>query len=158
MEVMIGRRSTNSQREGLVASCAADYDQQAARKLRRVFRFMLFYRTEVRNTLDVPLHIVWFEAFHRSSDIWVPNNIMRRSLTGEDFSAWYSDGEPIVHGVIPPGGVAVNACNWHGSNLPLLISWKWAYKAEDAWGLDYYAEIVVFDMLKDRPSHPHLQL
>jgi len=93
--------------------------------------------------LNVPLQVIWFEGFERMDGRWVSNNIMRRTLTAKDFSDWYSDNTLIVNGVIPPKSVAVNACNWHGSNHPILAATKWAYKALDPSGREYYTEIVL---------------
>jgi len=104
---------------------------------------MWYYRTEVRNTLDVPLRVVWFEAFHQEEGQWVPGNITGRTLTGQDFSEWYHDGDKIVGGVIPPRGAAVDARNWHGSSVPTREPVKWAYRAVDPSGKEHYAEIVV---------------
>ncbi len=133
-----------NRRKGLVVSLSPNYDSQATVVQHPPYRYMWFYRTEVRNTLEVPLRVVWFEGFTRVGWQWIPGNIMGRNLTGKDFSAWYSDGESIVNGVIPPGVVAVNACNWHGSNNgPVLGSVKWAYKAEDPSGVAYYADVVL---------------
>jgi hypothetical protein len=104
---------------------------------------MWYYRTEVRNTLHLPLRVVWFEAFHREGRKWVPGNITGRTLTGQDFSEWYQDGDKIVDGVIPPGGVAVDARNWHGSAVPTSEPIKWAYRAVDSSGKEHYAEVVI---------------
>lgn len=128
--------------EGLVATCTPDYNRSARAVLHPPYRYMFYYRTEVRNLLTVPLRIIWFEGFTFADGRWHGKNILNRALTGKDFSAWYSDGEVIVNGVIPPGISAVNNCNWHGSNAPLHTTYKWAYKALDPSGAECYTEVV----------------
>jgi hypothetical protein len=91
--------------------------------------------------LDVPLRVAWFDAMRGDGIFWVPGNILGRPLDSQVFSAWYSDGDPIVDGVIPPKGVAVCGTNWHGSAInPILGPIKWAYRAVDPSGGFYYAE------------------
>jgi hypothetical protein len=104
---------------------------------------MWYYRTEVRNICDVPLRITRFEAYHQAAGRWVAGNIMGRSLTAKDFSEWHPDGDQIVDGVIPPGGVAIDARNWHGSQNPTTGPTKWAYWAVDPSGVEHYAEVVI---------------
>ena len=106
-------------------------------------RYMWFYRTEVRNNLDVPLRVRKFEAFHWDGSKWIAGTIMKRELTAKDFSDWYGDGDPIVDGVIPPGGVAIDGRNWHASHEPNRGPTRWAYWAVDPEGKEHYAEVVV---------------
>lgn len=141
--ILFSLRKTDLNRKGLVVSCSDNYNRNALAVQRPPYAYMWYYRTEVRNTLEIPLRIVWFEAFFWVGWWWMPKNIMRRALTGKDFSAWYSDGSPIVDGVIPPGIAAVNGCNWHGSNALPISACKWAYRAEDPSGIEYYAEVVL---------------
>jgi hypothetical protein len=131
-------------REGLDVSYSANYDMGATVVQRPPYRYMWYYTTAVRNVLDMPLRVVWFEAYSWVGGRWVANNIMRRPLTGKDFSDWYSDAEPIIEGVIPAGCVALNDCKWHGSNsAPIPGPVKWAYKAVDPSGAEYYAEVII---------------
>ncbi len=81
--------------------------------------FMWYYRTEVRNTTDSPLRVVWFEAYSRDFGKWEPGNITGRTLTHEDFCEWYSDENGLWEdGTIPPGGAAICDINWHGGRVP----------------------------------------
>lgn len=82
------------------------------------FRYMHYYPTEVRNVSDRPLKFVWFEGYGAAGDAWYPGNVLGRALREEEFSAWYTEGDTITHGTIPPGGTAVCDVNWHGSNSP----------------------------------------
>jgi hypothetical protein len=102
-----------------------------------------YYRTEVRNTLTVPLRITRFEAYVQQDGRWVAGNVTGRSLSAKDFDDWYSDGVKIKGGVIPAGEVAVNAVNWHGSSNPSHTPTKWAFWAVDPSGVEHYAEVVV---------------
>jgi hypothetical protein len=107
------------------------------------FRYMWYYRTEVQNKLDVPLTIVWFEAYHWDGKRWRAGSITGRDLTAQDFSEWYLDGDQIIDGVIPAGGVAVDNRNWHGSDAPTAAPTKWAYSAVDPSGKEHYAEVII---------------
>jgi hypothetical protein len=108
------------------------------------FPYMWYYRTELRNTTDRSLQIVWFEGYHENEDgEWHPKNVLNRPLGGEDFAAWYTEGVPCPAGVIPPGATAVCDPNWHGSEQPHLPRTKWAYAATDPDGQVYYAEAVL---------------
>ena len=104
---------------------------------------MHYFRTEVKNVSDHPLKIVWFEAYRESGGTWYPGNVLSRALREEEFSAWYTEGAAIVHGVIPPGKTAVCDVNWYGSNSPETVRSKWAFITVDASGNDYYVEAVV---------------
>lgn len=132
-------------KSGLVVTCSPNpCDQHTHPTVPRPhLPFMWFYRTEVRNTLDVPLRVFKFEAFSWDGQRWVAGNIMGRELTAHDFSEWYPDGDRIVDGVIPAGGTAVDARNWHGSEQPSRAPVKWAYWATDPAGTEHYAEVVV---------------
>lgn len=102
---------------------------------------MWYYRTEVRNTTDSPLHVVWFEAYSRVLGKWSAGNIKGRTLTHADFREWYSDEDGLLEdGAIPPGGAAICSVNWHGSWRPWSRRVKWAFKALDQSGEEYYAE------------------
>lgn len=107
------------------------------------FPFMWFYKTEVRNTLDVPLTIIKFEAYKLKNGQWVAGNITGKTLTAKDFDDWYSDGLKIKDGIIPPGSVALNAVNWHGSQIPTTEPTKWAFWAVEPSYKEHYAEVIV---------------
>ena len=133
------------QQSGLVVSCSPNPCDQHTHPTvpHPPFPFMWFYRTEVHNTLDVPLRVYKFEAFSWDRRRWVAGNIMGRELTSRDFSEWYADGHAITDGLIPPATVAVDARNWHGSDRPTAAPVKWAYWATDPSGGEHYAEVVV---------------
>jgi len=102
---------------------------------------MWYYRTEVHNHTDHPLHIVWFESYFRVKGQWVANNIKRRELNDEDFHQWYGDpnGKPFT-GAIPPHSFAVCSVNWHGGLRPWSAPVRWVYRAVDDAGQEYHAE------------------
>ena len=132
-------------KSGLNASCSPNPCNQHTHPTvqQPPYRYMWYYRTEVCNTLDVPLRVVWFEAFHWEGGRWVPGNITGRTLTGQDFSEWYTHGDKIIDGVIPPGSTAVDNRNWHGSLRPTPEPMKWAYRAVAPSGTEHYAEVVI---------------
>lgn len=107
------------------------------------FRYMHYYRTEVKNVSNGPLKIVWFEAYAERGGTWHASNALGRVLRGAEFSAWYTEGAPTANGVIPPGATAACDVNWHGSNSPEPMKMKWAFIAVDTSGNDYYVEAVV---------------
>src|SRR6267143_7006399 len=95
------------------------------------FRYMDYYRTEVRNVSNRPLKIVWFEGYGQVGDAWRPGNVLGRVLREEEFSAWYTEGDATNHGIIGPHETAVCDVNWHGSNSPAPANVKWAFIAVD---------------------------
>jgi hypothetical protein len=117
------------------------------------FRYMDYYRTEVRNQSERPLKIVWFEGFSRVDGRWVPGNVLGRVLRGKTFSRWYTEGDPVENGVIPPGKTAVCDVNWHGSNSPAPLNGKWAFIAVDDTGNDYFVEGIVDPSVVVRVDH-----
>jgi hypothetical protein len=150
----IGIHAPTTRREGLKATCSGDFNLHARAVLRPPYRYMWYYRTEVRNTLEVPLRVIWFEGFTRRGWLWVPSNIMRRTLTGTDFTAWYSDGpDAIMNGLIPPYTAAICSCNWHGSNYGPPGPVKWAYIAVDPSGVKYYARVILERKFVPRTHH-----
>jgi len=114
---------------------------------------MAYYRTEVRNVSTQPLKIVWFEGYSEHDGAWYPGNVLGRTLRGEEFSAWYTEGDTIVDGVIPPGKTAVCDVNWHGSDSPEPLRVKWAFIAIDPSGNDYYVEAIVEPSVVERVDH-----
>jgi hypothetical protein len=86
---------------------------------------------------------VWFEGYQYVDGVWYPGNVLGRVLRGDEFSAWYTEGDRILGGVIPPKGTAACDVNWHGSDTPGPLTVKWAFIAVDSSGNDYYAEATV---------------
>ena len=107
------------------------------------YPYMWYYRTEVHNKSARPLRIVWFEVYTEYEGVWNANNVLRRTMRGDDFSRWYTEGDQTENGLIPPGGVAVCDVNWHGSWTPETFGTKWAFIAVDDHGNDYFVEKVV---------------
>jgi hypothetical protein len=102
------------------------------------YPYMQCYRTEVHNRSDKPLKIVWFEGYSCHEDIWCPGNVLGKALRGEEFTAWYTEVDTILAGVIPPGKIAVCNVNWHGNTLPGFMRVKWSFIAIDQNGNDYF--------------------
>jgi hypothetical protein len=100
----------------------------------------------------VPLTIVRFEAYKSRRGQWVAGNVTGRTLKAKDFDDWYSDGLKITNGVIPPGSVALNAVNWHGSQNPTTEPTKWAFWAVDSSGKEHYAEVIVESVPINEPK------
>jgi hypothetical protein len=107
------------------------------------FRYMRYYRTEIRNVSNRSLKIVWFDAYRERDGIWYPGNVLGRALRRPEFSAWYTEGDRIDDGVIPSGKTTICDVNWHGSDSPEPMRTKWAFIAVDASGNDYYVEAEV---------------
>ena len=102
-----------------------------------------YYRTEIRNNSNVPMTILRFEGCSQIEGKWHPNNIRRRTLTSQDFSEWYTEGDQIINGVIPAGKIATCDTNWHGGNSLPLAPCKWVFMAEDENGNLYGVQSVV---------------
>jgi len=141
----VAEKASTPTKSGLVAICSPNPCDQHTHPTapQPPWPFMWFYRTEIRNTLAVPLRVYKFEAYGWDGQQWVAGNVMGRELTARDFTEWYPDGDRIEEGVIPPGGAAVDARNWHGSDQPVHPPVKWAYWATDPSGGRHYAEVVV---------------
>jgi hypothetical protein len=105
--------------------------------------YMWYYKTEVINTTDKPLQIIWFDHFYFHEKKWYPGNVKERPLTGYDFSGWYGDLQTIIDGLIPPQKTATCDLNWHGFEHPETNPRKWAYRAVDPDGNEYYAEAII---------------
>lgn len=104
-----------------------------------------FYRTEVTNTNDVPIRIIWFEFFMMlDGKHWHGVNITNRVLREEMFDAWYSDDESKPEGGwLQPGETAVCDPNWHYGNQEEFQKAKWSFIAVDNKGKTYFSEAVV---------------
>jgi hypothetical protein len=105
--------------------------------------YLWVYRTEVENTLAVPLTVTRFEASSLVDGRWTPGNVLGRALTGEDFSDWYRAGALIVGGVVPAGATAADDRNWHRARSPEGRPCKWEYWAVAPDGREHHAEVVV---------------
>ena len=104
-----------------------------------------FYRTEVTNTNNVPIRIIWFEAYIMlDGEHWHGVNITNQVLREDMFVKWYSDGETKPHdGWLQPSEIAVCDPNWHlvcDRDFPKV---KWSYIAVDSKGKSYFAEALV---------------
>lgn len=104
------------------------------------YKHMWYYRTEIKNTSDKPLRIVWFEGYMNFNNHWYGSNVLNEPLRSEEFSQWYTEGAKIINGLIPPGATAVCDVNYHGSDEPDFIRTKWSYIAVDEKGNDYLVE------------------
>lgn len=103
-------------------------------------RYMWYYRTEVKNNLNVPLRITHFESYFYENGEWVNRNVKKRTLTSANFTNWYTEGDPVTDGWIQPGKIAVCSPNWTRSGSPVAPRSKWTYTAEDPEGNVYHAE------------------
>lgn len=107
------------------------------------YKYMWYYRTEVRNLSSRPLRIVWFEAYMQHEGVWYADNVLRRTMRGPEFSKWYTEGDETENGILSPGAVAACDVNWHGADTPTPIGSKWAFIAIDDKGNDYFIEAIV---------------
>lgn len=107
------------------------------RKHVRAYRYVYYYRTEVRNNSKTPLRVISFRCLERVNGHWVEvPNIMKRPLVTQDFVKWYNDGDPIPDGWIAPGKTAACDPNWSAVAQPLQVrrQMKWEFSAEDNHG------------------------
>ena len=83
--------------------CETDPSRSTARS--RVW----VYRTEVRNPLDRPIRVVWFDFYFKTEHGWMAGNVRNRPLGRRDFLEWYGDEDDQISedGWMPPGAVAV---------------------------------------------------
>ena len=102
------------------------------------------YRTEVHNPHDVPIRVVWFQAFTLHDGVWYGNNVKNRVLREADFEAWYSDGDASSGAWIQPGQSSACDPNWHyGHADDEVFGIKWAFLAVDSQGNTYFDEAEV---------------
>lgn len=104
------------------------------------FPYVWYYRTEVSNATDRPIRITSFEGSYYLNSRWTPANIMHRTLTADDFSKWFTQGDKITNGWIQPRGKAVCDPNWHGATSPVPPRCKWTFEGIDSDGKAYHAE------------------
>ena len=60
------------------------------------------YRTEVTNTNDVSIRVIWFQYFIEQHGQWCGYNIRNRVLREGDFQQWYGDHDAFEDGWSPP--------------------------------------------------------
>ncbi len=104
------------------------------------------YRTEVENTLDRPVRVIWLDFSYQDDchGSWFTTNIRNRTLRNDDFVEWYGDGnEKLEGGWLKPGQIASCDPNYHFAFGEELTPVKWSFIAVDAEGNDYFAEAIV---------------
>jgi hypothetical protein len=101
------------------------------------------YRSEVTNTNDVPIKVVWFEAYACHHDNWYGWNISNRTLLHEDFIKWYAEGDAYEDGWLMPGKIAACDPNWSGGSPDCFPQLKWSFLAVDRDGNTYFDEAEV---------------
>ena len=107
------------------------------------FPYMVYYRTELHNSSDRPLKVVWFEGYSKVDNKWRASNVTGKPLLSHEFGQWYTEGDKLVDRYIMPGKSAVVDVNWHGGKTPDFLPMKWAYVAVDNYGNDYFVEAEV---------------
>jgi hypothetical protein len=101
------------------------------------YKYMHYYRTELKNNSDRALRIIWFEGYTEFEGSWYPYNVREKILGNHDFLEWYSEGDEMAGGVLPSGARAVCDPNWHGRNETGQILARWVFIAVDGHGNDY---------------------
>ena len=140
-----GVRTTGGQsKEGLVITHTPLKISQVPKELveELEYPYVRFYRTEVVNTADVPVRIIWFDAYLARNGSWSSGNVRNKILGNSDFLDWHTHDD-IKNGWLRPGGKATCFVNWHWTETPEDLPVKWAYIAVDARGNDYFAEAAV---------------
>ena len=104
-----------------------------------------YYRTEVTNTHNVPIRVVWFEAYLMlDGQCWHGVNITNKVLREAMFEKWYSDGEIKPNGGwLQPGETVVCDPNWHFACADEFQKVKWGFMAVDSKGNSYFFEALV---------------
>lgn len=103
-----------------------------------------YYSTEIKNTSDRELKIIWFEGYGEDNGYWYGSNILNHTLRNDTFIKWYGDekGNPAPEW-IKPGETRKCNPNWHGDYNKKGHRAKWAYIAIDKFGNDYYSESII---------------
>jgi hypothetical protein len=121
-----------------------DVSQDLIDRLRQShYRYLRFYRTEVTNTSDRPIRIVWFDGFVWYRGEWTASNVRNKVLRTPDFTDWYGGDGVGPGGWLQPGATASCRVNWHYTHTPADLPVKWAYLGVDAAGNDYFGEGMV---------------
>jgi len=96
-------------------------------------RDLWVYRTEVTNTTNRKMRVIWFEFYYRNEDQWFGVNCRNRPLGNSDFVEWYSDdGNRLVeNGWLDPGASGVCDPNWHFAFGEKPYPAKWSFLAVD---------------------------
>jgi len=103
----------------------------------------LCYRTEVLNSTEVDIKIVWFQFFIEEHGSWCGYTVKNRVLREADFLQAYHGGDAFQDGWILPGHTAVCDPNWHGGDLDHFPRVKWSFLAVDREGETYFDEAEV---------------
>ena len=105
------------------------------------------YRTEVTNSNDVPIKIVWFDFYYMHDGHWNATNITNGVMREENFLKWYADAEDkdenFSDGWLLPGKTATCDPNWNFGCDEQFYRAKWAFIAVDATGETYFDEAEV---------------
>ena len=121
-------------------------------------REVWIYRTEVTNTTNRRMRVIWFEFYYRNEDQWFGVNIRNRPLGNSDFVEWYSDdGNRLVeNGWLDPGASGVCDPNWHLAFGEKPYPAKWSFLAVDDSGQEALAEAEVPEevMMRFSPAGP----
>lgn len=98
------------------------------------------FRTDVHNDTGSPLRVTSFGGYYVLGGEWVSLNQNTPDFTHEQFAEWYTAGDTLSDGWIPPGATASDASNWVRFYTPEPPRCKWGYTAEDTAGNAFYAE------------------
>lgn len=109
-----------------------------------MFPYTWYYSTEIKNTSDRELKIIWFEGYSEDNGFWYGSNILNKTLRNEVFQKWYGNNRnnPAPEW-IKPGETRTCNPNWHGSYDKKGYKVKWAFIAIDKYGNDYYSESII---------------
>jgi thiol-disulfide isomerase/thioredoxin len=98
------------------------------------------FRTDVHNATGSPLRVTSFDGYYLFAGEWVSLNQNAPGFTNQQFVEWYTKGDTLADGWIPPGATASDASNWVRFYTPEPPRCKWVYAAEDTAGNAVYAE------------------
>jgi|GEM_PF-1273231 len=106
------------------------------------YPYMWYYRTEIKNTSDRDLKVIWLEGYFEYNGHWYGSNVRNAVLRNDVFRKWYGDDKSNDEW-IKPGESRVCDPNWHGASEPKGYRSKWSFIAIDRYGNDYFAEAVI---------------
>ncbi|MGA1871889.1 MAG: hypothetical protein ACMUJM_25495 [bacterium] len=109
------------------------------------YPYMWFYKTEIKNSSNRELKIIWFESYFEFNESWYGLNVLNRPLRNDVFMKWYGNENDTFSTSewLKPGEIRVCNLNWHGSSDPKGHRVKWSYIAIDRYGNDYYGEAII---------------
>jgi len=107
------------------------------------YRFVWYYRSELRNEYPFPLRVLRFAFEEAGPDGRFPPDSNGRTFSAKEFTEWYTAADSVRDGWLGPGRTAADSTNWNRSPIPVPPRGRWYYVAADSSGREYRAEAIV---------------